>query len=123
MSSEDINNKQHVPVQNVIDQQDYFNNARKLVLKECCLTSEELQKCQLDPRSGFYAIVHLNTRDQANVVGYVPGMRRMYKHIFLGNKQFKQEVVDHYRNMGYGWIDVLPVNRVDWKIFIWPRTN
>jgi len=110
-------------MQNVIDQQDYFNNARKIVLRECCLSEEELMKCQLDPRSGFYAIIHLGTRGEQNIVGFVPGMRRLYKHIFLSNKQFKQEIVDYYREMGFGWIDVLPVNRVDWKIFIWPKQN
>lgn len=106
-----------------VDNSEYFNNARNLVLKECCLTREQLQRFMVDPSSGFSCIVHINTRGDANLVGYAPGMRRLYKHIFLQNKQFKQQVVDYYRQMGFGWVDIVTLNRVDSKIFLWPKSQ
>lgn len=106
-----------------VDNSEYFNNARNLVLKECCLNQEELQRFMVDPSSGFYCIVHVNTRGESNLVGYAPGMRRLYKHIFLQNKQFKQQVVDYYRQMGFGWVDIVTLNRVDSKIFLWPKSQ
>lgn len=111
------------PLPSVVDNSEYFNNARNLVMQECCLDSESLQRCAVDPSTGFSYIVHLNTRGDANLVGYAPGMRRLYKHIFLQNKQFKQQVVDYYRSMGFGWVDIVTLNRVDSKIFLWPRSN
>lgn len=104
-----------------LSQQDYLRNASQILLQECCLTGEALQQCQVDPSTGFRVVVHLKTRGEDNVVGFVPGHRRLYKHIFLQQKDLKQQIVDHYRALGFGWVDIVPVNRVDWKIFLWPR--
>lgn len=103
----------------VISQQDYVNNASHLLLAECCLAGAALQACQ---REGG-VVIDVRTRGEDNVVGYVPGYRRLYKHIFLQQKDFKQRIVDHYRALGFGWVDVVPLNRVDWKIFVWPRVE
>ena len=107
------------PVMFQIDSQEYFNNARTLLLKECCLPVEQLQQIQPIPYLG--TIIHIHTRGEANLVGFRPGMRRLYKHIFLQNKEIKQQIVDYYRSIGYGWIDIVTLNRTDWKIFLWPK--
>jgi hypothetical protein len=102
-----------------IDSQEYFNNARTLLLRECCRTVEELQ--QIPPTPYLGTVIHINTRGEANLVGFHPGMRRLYKHIFLQNKEVKQQIVDYYRALGYGWCDIVPLNRTDWKIFLWSK--
>ena len=105
----------------VISQMEYINNASQLLLAECCLSGEALQV--RDRGNGFRVVIDLKTRGEDNVVGFMPGYRRLYKHIFLQQKDFKQRVVDHYRALGFGWVDIVPLNRVDWKIFVWPRVE
>ena len=110
---------QSAPAAFQIDAQEYFNNARNLLLQESCRPVEELHQIQPLPFLG--TVIHINTRGESNLVGFKPGMRRLYKHIFLQNKEVKQQIVDYYRSLGYGWCDIVPLNRTDWKIFLWPK--
>lgn len=112
-----------MPLQNTMDSSEYFNNARNLVLAECCLSAEQIKLYLMPPQTGFAYVIPLRTKGDDNLVGFVPGMRRLYKHIFLQNKQFRQQVVDYYRQMGFGWVDIVTLNRVQSYLFLWPRVQ
>lgn len=102
-----------------IDNSEYFNNARNALLQECCLNQQQLAAYQVGGMFEF--VVPLRTHGDDNLIGYVPGMRRLYKHIFLQNKQFKQQVVDYYRSMGFAWVDIVTLKRTQAVIFLWSK--
>lgn len=102
-----------------IKNEEYFANARALLLQECCLPVQHLQT--LAPVPGFGVVLNIRTTGEEDLVGYVPGMRRLYKHIFLQNREVKKHIVDYYRALGYGWCDIVALNRTQWKIFLWPK--
>jgi len=95
-----------------------FRAARQRLLAECCLPPESLQFYRLPQQSGFSFVIHINTRTD-NVLVAEPGKKKILKHIFLSNKLFRSEIVEYYRRLGFSWIDIICVNRVDWKILLW----
>jgi len=100
---------------------EYYNNGRAKFLSECLLTPEALQPFIDQSYTTGFICIHLNTRGENNIVATYPSYNRLYKHIFLQTGNFKSEIVDHYRKLGFGWVDIVPLNRLDWKIFLWPK--
>jgi hypothetical protein len=98
-----------------------FARARDAFLRECCVGDDYLAMLRETARFSGLMCVHINTRGEANVL--VGGARPVLKHVFLQNPRFRNEIVEYYRAKGFGWVDVTPINRVDWKIFLSPPEN
>ena len=98
-----------------------FARARAAFLQECCAGDEHLALLRDSARYSGLMCVHLNTRGDANVI--VPGARPILKHVFLANPRFRNDIVEYYRSKGFGWVDIVAINRVDWKIFLSPPEN
>lgn len=103
---------------------EYFRNARASFLKECCLPIEDIYKVEFSALEVGMRVIHLRTRGKDDVICSYPGLPTIFKHVFLQNANFRQEVVNHYRAFGYAWVDIVPLDRRDWKIFLWlPRVR
>jgi hypothetical protein len=101
----------------------YHANAREKLLAECCLGDGDVVAMVALARNTGFACVNLRTSGTDNVIGSYPGYNTLYKHIFLQSASFRAEVIQYYRSRGFGWVDILPLNRVDWKVFVWPEQN
>lgn len=94
-----------------------FATARAAFFRECIVddvTLMELKNSQ--QQSGFHCI-HLRTTGEDNIL--VASERPILKHLFLQNAKFRSEVIEHYRNRGFAWVDLVCLNRTQWKIFLW----
>jgi hypothetical protein len=100
----------------VISWDDYYGAARRTLMGECCVSDEAIEGMKAGGNG--LTCLHLRTRDQENIVGSYPGYNRLYKHVFLQNPGFKKEVIDYYKTKGFNWVDIVPLNRIDWKIFL-----
>lgn len=81
---------------------------------ECCLTYDQLASlCQFQQTGE--PVVHLNTYGRNNVLSSQP---RVYKHQLLKNHEFRARVIEYYKALGYIWIDLVVLNRRNWKIFL-----
>mmetsp|Transcript_18678 Transcript_18678/g.33102 ORF Transcript_18678/g.33102 Transcript_18678/m.33102 type:complete len:130 (-) Transcript_18678:532-921(-) len=100
------------------DHQIYFESARQRLMDECIVSNEQLVDAHSRSMNGV-VVIHLATRDEANIIAAAPGMKTLYKHVFLKNPAFKMEVIRSYQERGYDWVDIVPLNRLDWKIFLW----
>lgn len=99
---------------------EFFMDCRTRFLAECMLTPEQVAPYVELSRTTGFTCIPLATRDEQNILGSLPPNTRLYKHVFLQTKNFKNEVVAHFRKLGFGWVDIVPLNRVDWYIFLWP---
>jgi hypothetical protein len=95
-----------------------LTRAREAFLRECCVSDEHIAMLRENARFSGLMCVHVNTRGDANIL--VPGARPILKHVFLGNPRFRNDIVEYYRARGAGWVDIVPLNRVEWKIFLSP---
>jgi hypothetical protein len=95
-----------------------LTRAREAFLRECCVGDDHIAMLRENARFSGLMCVHLNTRGDANVL--VPGARPILKHVFLSNPRFRNDIVEYYRSKGAGWVDIVPLNRIDWKIFLSP---
>lgn len=102
----------------VISWDEYFQAARKKLFDECCLPDEALAQVKANSQMNGIMVVHVRTRNEENVVASYPGYNRLYKHVFLQNPTFKKEIIEYYKGKGFSWVDIYPLNRVDWKIFL-----
>lgn len=99
----------------VISWNDYHNGAKQRLMEECCLSDEAIEATKA---AGTPITIHLRTTGQENIIGAYPGYNRLYKHIFLQNPAIKREIIDYYRAKGFHWVDIVPLNRTHWKIFL-----
>lgn len=97
----------------------FRDEARRTLMQECCLDWPRLQAIHEASAGNGLVCVHLATRGRYNCMGVYKGTKKLFKHVFLQNHTFRNEVVKYYKGLGYDWVDVLPLNRVDWKIFLW----
>ena len=102
----------------VISWEDYYGAARAKLMQECCVSDEVISGVRAVGATTGLMCIPLRTRDQDNIVGSYPGYNRLYKHVFLQNPAFKKEVIDYYKTKGFHWVDIVPLNRIDWKIFL-----
>jgi hypothetical protein len=107
----------------VISWDDYYGAARKTLMQECCVEDRVIENLKVAGQGQGLICLHLRTRDQDNIVGSYPGYNRLYKHVFLQNPGFKKEVIDYYKTKGFNWVDIVPLNRIDWKIFLFYPAN
>ena len=110
----------------VISWKDYYNGAKKKLLEECCLKDEVIQgllvasKSTPNPdKSQPLAVINVDTENGNNVVGSYTGYNVLYKHVFLQKPAFKKEIIEYYKARGVSWIDIVPMNRIYWKIFLY----
>ena len=96
-----------------------FARIRLAFLHECCVSDSVIaQTCENARVSGLICI-HINARGTDNVLS--PGTKPILKHVFLQNPRFKNDIVEYYRTKGFSWVDVVVLNRFDWKIFLTPQ--
>lgn len=95
--------------------------ARAAFFAECCVPDAHLAAAYEASKFSGLVCIHLRTRGDDNVM--VAGERPILKHLFLQNSRFKGEVVNFYRQRGFAWVDIVPLNRNDWKIFLTPATH
>lgn len=112
---------QHGAYDKSYDKNSEFPRARAAFFRECCANDDQIAMLRETARFSGLMCVHINTRGDANVL--VPGPRPILKHLFLANARFRNDVVEYYRGKGFGWVDIIPLNRVDWKIFLAPPEN
>ena len=103
---------------------EYRDAARELLMRECCVNWDRLQHAHQTSALNGFVCIHLATRGRFNLLGVYNGPsgssgKRLFKHVFLQNRVFRNEVVQYYKKLGYDWVDVVVLNRVDWKIFLW----
>lgn len=90
--------------------------ARNAFFAECCVTDAHLAAAYEASKYSGLICIHLRTRGDDNVM--VAGEKPILKHLFLQNSRFRGEVVNFYRQRGFSWVDIVPINRSDWKIFL-----
>lgn len=96
-----------------------FTRVRAAFLQECCVNDATIAQVCDNARFCGLICIHINARGNDNVLS--PGPRPILKHVFLQNPRFKNDIVEYYRAKGFAWVDVLVVNRFDWKIFLTPQ--
>lgn len=95
-----------------------FLSARTAFFRECIVDDATLMAIKdAQYQSGFLCI-HLRTSGDDNVL-VASDQKPILKHLFLQNARFRSEVIEHYRNRGFAWVDVVCLNRTQWKIFLW----
>jgi hypothetical protein len=92
--------------------------ARASFFTECCVPDAHLAAAYEASKYSGLICIHLRTRGDDNVM--VAGEKPILKHLFLQNSRFRAEVVNFYRQRGFAWVDIVPINRTDWKIFLTP---
>ena len=85
-----------------------------ILLRECCLPYEHLSHLCENQRTSE-PVIHLETTGQNNILSYSP---RIYKHQLLKQGQFRQRIIEYYKNANYKWVDIVVLNRHYWKIFL-----
>ena len=102
----------------IISLKEYHDVARRTLMDECCVPDENiLFSRQMSTNNGL-CVIHLRTRGDDNIVASYPGYNRLFKHVFLKQPAFKKEVVQYYKQKGAQWVDIVALNRTDWKIFL-----
>lgn len=98
-----------------------FNAARAHFLRECFLDDYTLATIREQQQNSGFFCIHLRTTGADNVL--VQSEKPILKHLFLQNPRFKSEIIEHYRQRGFQWVDVVCLNRTAWKIFLWVSSN
>lgn len=98
-----------------------FNAARSYFLRECFLDDYTLAAIREQQQNSGFFCIHLRTVGADNVL--VASDKPILKHLFLQNPKFKSEIIEHYRQRGFQWVDVVCLNRTAWKIFLWTASN
>lgn len=96
-----------------------FTRIRAAFLQECCVPDAVIAQMCENARFCGLICIHINARGNDNVLS--PGPRPILKHVFLQNPRFKNDIVEYYRAKGFAWVDVVVLNRFDWKIFLAPQ--
>ena len=100
---------------------EYFGNAKNVLLQECCAPENVVENAR--ERSGNtpenFTVLSLNTSGYNDILAQCPGYKTLLKSVFLMNPEFRKNVIGYYRTMGYDWVDIISLNRDNWKIFLW----
>lgn len=100
---------------------EYFGEAQARFLQECCFQEGAVREAgERGAASGVW-VLHLNTSDKNNVLAETPGFNTLLKSVFLMNPSFRKNIIGYYRSMGFAWVDLICLNRDNWKIFLWPN--
>lgn len=100
---------------------EYFGEAQARFLQECCLQEDAVKEAgERGAASGVW-VLHLNTSGKNNVLSETPGFNTLLKSVFLMNPSFRKNIIGYYRSMGFAWVDLICLNRDNWKIFLWPN--
>ena len=103
---------------NLLSYSDYYKNSRKITLNECLLTKQKIEELQFIDENKTIKMITIKTKGNENIVGSFPNFNILYKHVFLQTGNFKKEIIDYYYKLGFKWVDIVPLNKIDWKIFI-----
>lgn len=100
----------------------YVAEARAAFLRECMADDQYLGFLREKSfrEGGSIMILHLKTRGQDNICAHSVLYKPLMKHVFLQQPDFVHELTAYYKSRGFGWVDVLCVNKCDWKIFLFP---
>lgn len=96
-----------------------FARIRLAFLHECCVSDSVIAQTCENARANGLICIHINARGTDNVLS--PSTKPILKHVFLQNPRFKNDIVEYYRTKGFSWVDVVVLNRFDWKIFLTPQ--
>jgi hypothetical protein len=95
-----------------------FLSARTAFFRECIVDDATLVAMKTAQYQSGFLCIHLRTSGEDNVL-VASEQKPILKHLFLQNSRFRSEVIEHYRNRGFSWVDVVCLNRTQWKIFLW----
>jgi hypothetical protein len=107
--------------QDILPWHEYFAGAKNILLRECCVNEEAIQKATQDGINSHenFTVLSLNTSGQNDILAKCAGYNTLLKSVFLMNPEFRKNVIGYYRTMGYDWVDIISLNRDHWKIFLW----
>lgn len=97
---------------------DRFTRARQAFIDSCQMDDSAIRAAMERGRQDGLICLHINTQGDNNIAAADPGLPTLYKHKFLQQPYVRNEIVQYYKQKGYSWVDVIPLNRVQWKIFL-----
>ncbi|GBG35015.1 Hypothetical Protein FCC1311_112382 [Hondaea fermentalgiana] len=94
---------------------------RETFLAQCCRSEAEIEGLQRGPSGAV--VLHFETGGLEGVVAGRQGPKPVYKNLYMQSKGFRHEIIEHYKAMGFGWVDVVLLNRTLWTLFLWPKRS
>lgn len=97
--------------------------ARDRFIRECQMDDNAIMLARQRGVGDGLICLHVHTRGDNNIVSAEPGKRTLLKHLFLQQPYVRKQIVNYYKQKGFSWVDIVPLNRVDWKIFLFYPEN